>query len=84
MSWRDMVGRTWQERHRGPYSLSVTREYASKKGFYRTEWLSGTVEADEVEDEAMALLTDPRDRISAVSVWSEREQQYVMSYRGDQ
>lgn len=70
----------WWTRHRGPYSFHVTRPFATKPGFARGEWLKGTVEAEEAEAEAQALLTDPRDRITAVHLWSEREQQFVMGW----
>lgn len=66
------------ERHRGPYTLAVTRP--TRRGF-ATEWLSGLVDAEEVEDEARALVTDPRDTITHVSVWSEKENCYVLVVR---
>ena len=53
----------------------------TKPTFTQTEWLAGTVEGDEAEDEARALLGDPRDRISGVHLWSDREQQFVMGWR---
>ena len=69
-------------RHRGPYRFCVTRP-GKKIGFHRTEWLTGMTESDDVGSEAWALLSDPRDTISSVGVWSEREQQFVTSIRGE-
>lgn len=71
---------TWQSRHRGPYTLCVTRP-SKKTGHFVTEWLPGLVEVDDVEAEASVLLEDPRDTIIAVDVWSTREQQFVMTFR---
>ena len=69
-------------RHRGPFIFCINRPFASKPGFYRTEWLRGrTFAGEEVEAEATALLADERDTISTVDVWSEHEQQFVMTYR---
>lgn len=73
----------WQNirrNHRGPYRLHVARPIKSKPGFYRSEWLKGSVDADDVPDEALSLLTDPRDSIVSVTIWSEREQCFVMSF----
>lgn len=64
-------------RHRGPYRLCVVRPFVTKPGFYRSQWLDGAVDGGEVEDEARALLADPRDTITYVGLWSEREQQFV-------
>lgn len=62
--------------HRGPYKFLVTRP-ASKSGFYTSEWLTGTIDSSDVEAEARALLSDPRDAIIDVCVWSVREQQFA-------
>lgn len=70
---------TWQSRHRGPYQLLVTRPSKGQTPI-RVEWLAGRSDGDEVEAEAQALLSDPRDRVLRVHVWSEREQQFVMTY----
>jgi hypothetical protein len=66
--------------YRGPFRLCVTRP-ASKPGFYRSEWLAGTVATEDLTAEARALLTDPRDRIQHINVWSEREQKFVHTFR---
>jgi hypothetical protein len=65
--------------HRGPYLFMVTRPFVStkKEGFYRSEWLKGTVDHEDVGPEAIALIRDKRDTIEAVYVWSEREQAFV-------
>lgn len=66
------------ERHRGPFSLMVVRP--GKKGKMKSEWLSGVVDGPDVPEEAHALLTDPRDTIMRVHVWSEKDNQFVMTY----
>ena len=70
------------DRHRGPYRFQITRPHRSKAGFHTSEWLSGLVEKDGLGDEAIALLTDPRDTIEAVCVYSEHEGQFVTTIRG--
>lgn len=72
--WREIAGR-----HRGPYLFSVTRP-GKKPGFRTSQWLPGRMDKDDVYEEAMALLRDPRDEILGVSVWSDREDQFVMSF----
>jgi hypothetical protein len=69
----------WQARHRGPYRLLVVRTSKGKTG-HRNEWLPGTVPTWDADEEAQALLTDRRDSILRVHVWSDREQQFVMTY----
>ena len=49
---------------------------------WHTETLKGTVERDDVVDEATALLTDPRDTIDYVYVWSVPEQQIATVITG--
>jgi hypothetical protein len=67
--------------HRGPYRLMVTRPFVTKPGFFRSEWLTGEIDRDDVESEARALLGDPRDTIHSVHIWSVREQQFVGSLK---
>jgi hypothetical protein len=57
-------------RHSGPFQLVIMRPMTAKAGFYRNTLLRGESEAEDVEDEARALLADPRDTIVLVSVWS--------------
>lgn len=68
--------------HRGPYVFMVTRPFATKPGFHRSEWLKGEVDREDVGAEALALLADKRDTITLVCVWSQREQAFVTSIRG--
>lgn len=71
-------------RHRGPYVLQIVRtRVGTHKGRYACEvcLLPGRVDGMDVAAEASALMTDPRDTIEAVYVWSEPEQQHVMTYR---
>lgn len=67
-------------RHRGPFVFCVGRPHAKRPGFHTSEWLQGSIERDDVLSEAEALLSDPRDTITTVSVWSEREQQFVYTF----
>ena len=68
-------------RHRGPFALTVCRETPTRKLKWHTEALKGTFRAGDVREEAQMLLTDPRDAITAVYVWSVREQQHVFTLR---
>lgn len=63
----------WLNAHRGPFLLCIVRP-GSKAGFFRSEWLAGEVSRGDVEDECLSLLTDPRDTISSIQVWSVSEQ----------
>ena len=73
--------------HRGPFRLQVMRPRTVTKTRHRAgctvDTLNGTVDRDDVRDDAYALLDDPRDTIESVYVWSEREQQHVTTYRKD-
>jgi len=69
------------DRHRGPFRLCLTRPHPRKKDRVTTEWLRGVTSSEDVESEARALLQDPRDTITSVSVWSVREEQFVGGYR---
>lgn len=68
------------ERHRGPFRFQVER-LGSGKTPVRAAWLPGTIPAWDVEEEAQTLLTDPRDAILRVNVWSMADQQFVMTFR---
>jgi hypothetical protein len=80
-SWRSLVGLSWQQRHRGPYRFQVIRPFVTKPGFIRGEWLKSPVDAEDAAEEARSLLLDPRDTICTVHLWSEREGQFVMTWR---
>jgi len=71
---------TFLDRHRGPYLFCVTRP-GKKPGRVTSEWLKGCIDKHDVEDEAQALLADPRDTITQVSVWSIKEEQFVGGYK---
>ena len=73
---------TFLDNHRGPFQLVLTRPFVTKPGFFRSEWLTGETEREDVEGEARAFLSDPRDTIVRVHVWSIREQQFIGGYRG--
>lgn len=74
---------TWLDNHRGPFRFLVTRTNTRTKTKFSSEWLTGTVERDDVESEARALLTDPRDTIVQVYVWSIREDSFAGGYKRD-
>lgn len=63
-------------RHRGPYQFCIYRP-GKRAGFSRSEFLTGLVEPEDVGSEAWALLTDPRDTIEGVSVWSTHSDQFI-------
>lgn len=73
------------DHHRGPFRLQVLRTRKVSEGSKRypatTQTLPGLTDGADVADEAKALLTDPRDTIDAVYVFSETEAQHVMTYR---
>lgn len=56
--------------------LYIERPIKSKPGFFRGEWLPGTVSRDDAPAEALALLNDPRDTIVRVKVWNDRWGQF--------
>lgn len=68
-------------RHRGPFSLFLVRP--GKKNL-KGEWLKGSIGGAEVEEEARTFLTDPRDKVLRVHVWSDTENQFVMTYRKEE
>ena len=72
---------TFLDNHRGPFRLMLTRPYVTRKGFYRSEWIMGLTERDDVESEALGYLTDPRDTVIGVNVWSASEQQFIGGYK---
>lgn len=72
--------RNWLSRHRGPFRLQVIRP-DKKKGFSTSEWLKGEVTADTAEEEMEAILTDPRDNVSYINVWSVRDEQFIWTKR---
>lgn len=74
---------TWEplDRHRGPFVLQVLRPTPTRKSPASTETLPGTVARWDVKEEAHSLLTDPRDTIESVYVFSESERQHVTTYR---
>ncbi len=68
---------------RGTARLLVVRETRAN-GRTPSEWLRGSVPWSEVGEEAQAILTDPRDCVKRVEVWSERWQQFdSVVYRRD-
>lgn len=57
------------------YTFMVSRSDGS------SEWLKARIAADEIQEEAEMLLTDPRDTITNVHVWSDKGEQFTRSYR---
>ncbi len=74
---------TWLDNHRGPFKFLITRTNNRTKTGFASEWLAGETQKDDVEQEAQALLTDPRDTIINVYVWSIREDVFVGGYKRD-
>ena len=75
-------------RHRGPYIFAVCRPTNSSKfkgdtPRFATEWLKSEVLSEDVGVEAISLITDPRDTICSVGVWSQRENTFVTSIAGE-
>lgn len=66
-------------RHHGPYLFMVYRTDYTKLG--TTEVLPGYVDTGDVGEEAFALITDPRDDIEYVCVWSVPEEMFVTVIR---
>lgn len=63
--------------------MMVVRPSKGRAGA-KTEWLKGTVSSADIAEEAEALLSDPRDKILRVHVWSEKENQFVHTFRRPQ
>lgn len=59
--------------------LIVFRQFQSglKKGQWKSEWLPGSTEKEDVPSEAWALIQDKRDSILSVKAWDERLQQFA-------
>ena len=68
-------------RHRGPFLFCLTRP--GVKSRLKSEWLKSEVASEDVAEEAMSLLSDPRDTVCGVGVWSQRENQFVTSITGE-
>jgi len=75
------------QRHRGPYLFCLTRSTVSKyKGDtprFCSEWLKSEVSTEDVGEEAMSLLSDPRDNVTHVAVWSQKENQFVAGIKSE-
>lgn len=69
------------DHHRGPYVFGVVRETPARKIKWHYYPLPGHVEVDDIRDEAAALLSDPRDTITSVIVFSVAEAQHVTTYK---
>ena len=69
-------------RHRGPYSLLLTTETTNKKGevVVGSGRNRGPMSAEDAHDTARMLITDPRDNVRTVHVYSDTEQQYIGAY----
>lgn len=81
-NWRDLMPtRSFREiygRHRGPYSLMLSRQVAEgKKTISKNDHLPGPFSAEEAHEEARMLVTDPRENVTAAFVYSETEGQFI-------
>lgn len=78
-------------RHRGPFTVHAhahrtpPRTYKDGRVEQRGghEVLARGQGAYEVEELARMVLTDPRDPVQLITVWSEREEQWVTASRRD-
>ena len=74
-------------RHRGPFLFCLTRPVEKTKnwatGRFKSEWLKSEVLAEDVGAEALSLLSDPRDTICHVAVWSQRENCFVTGIKSE-
>lgn len=72
------------ENHRGPFRFCLTRDRGPKvlpRNRYTSEWLAGETQRADCEEEARALLDDPRDTIVSVHFWSVKEEQFCGGMR---
>lgn len=70
------------QRHRGPFTLIGWRPPTTKKGKVDERTVvAKAVSRDEVEELARMALTDPRDTLTSVHVWSDREEQFVTAIK---
>lgn len=73
-------------RHRGPFTLvafrpkNVTR-FGRKEVIEEKEIVGQGVGRDEVFELIESFLTDPRDSITSIHVWSERDNQFLGGMR---
>lgn len=77
-----MISETSLARHRGPFTLNAFRvkqaiRFGQKREVLTKETVARNVAKDEVMELIDLFLTDPRDDIRYVEVWSEREEQFV-------
>jgi hypothetical protein len=83
--WRNVMStRSYREiydRHRGPFSLLLTRE-EMKKGREEqvTEKVKGPFSAEEAHEEAVMLVNDTRDNVLQVHVFSDGEGQFCGAF----
>lgn len=69
-------------RHVGPYVLRVSRPHPTRAGHWTGEKLNEEHQhGADAEAEARALLSDPRDTVAFVNVWSVSEEAFVGGYR---
>lgn len=70
--------KTFVDNHRGPFRFLATRMVTKKGQLIGTSvLLKGTIDGADVWDEARALLEDPRDTITSLAVWCEKEEQFI-------
>jgi hypothetical protein len=83
--WRTMLAVSTQReiygRHRGPYTLLLTREMKTeKKSTLVNDHMTGPFSGEEAHEEARMLVTDPRENILDVHVFSNTEGQFIGAY----
>lgn len=88
--WREMMPTRNRveiyQRHRGPFSLLITRQGVGKKGSDACERVRGPFSAEEAHEEARLLVGDPRDNVTDAFVFSDGEGQFIGAFykRGEE
>lgn len=81
-SYRDIYAR-----HRGPFSLLLTRDVLLKgKEVQKADHVKGPFTAEEAHEESRMLVNDPRDNVLQVHVFSDTEGQFCGAFykRGEE
>lgn len=86
LNWRQHVysgnQREIYDRHRGPYSLLLSRAVPGKGGKVeeQTDHVKGPFGAEEAHEEARMLVEDPRENVTSVHVFSITEGQFCGAF----
>lgn len=78
--WRAFVPSVKEiyRRHRGPFSLALTREVVEgKKRVQTSDFLNGPFSAEDAHEEARTMVNDPKDNIIDIYIFSKTEGQFT-------